>query len=153
VRDDPRELIDRPGRCVDVRSAKPRTKQVIATEDVQRQVAVVAVEAVEEAALLVAMERIVRRVEVEGDLLRRLVERLDEHVEEHLIDEVLSQDDAPIPIGLGFTGLRQLDPVERALSGEPSAVVTCATPRRTPSDRSSRPPPPTADRTVARRGR
>ena len=44
-------------------------EQVLAAEHVQRQVAVAVVVAVEEAAFLVAVQRIVGRVEVEDDLL------------------------------------------------------------------------------------
>ena len=68
-RDDPLELLQRPGRGVDVRGPQPGAEQVIAAEDVQRKIAVVLVVAVEEAAELMAVDRVVGGVEVEHDPL------------------------------------------------------------------------------------
>ena len=51
---------------------EPRAQQLIAGEDVQRQIAVAVVVAVEEALRLMAVERDVGRVQIEHDLLRRV---------------------------------------------------------------------------------
>jgi hypothetical protein len=56
---------------VDVRRAELRRQQVIPAEHVQRQVAVRVVIAVEEPAFLLSVQRVVGRVEVQGDGLRR----------------------------------------------------------------------------------
>ena len=56
--DDARRLFRRSGRGVDVGAAQPGAEQVPAAEDVERQIAIAIVVAVEEAALLVAVQRI-----------------------------------------------------------------------------------------------
>ena len=53
-------------------------------EHVERQVAVAAVVAVEEAALLLTVQRVVGRVEVENDLLRWPLVRLQEQIDEQV---------------------------------------------------------------------
>ncbi len=92
------ELLLTPRRRVDVRRPQPRAQQMLAAEDVQRQVAVVAVVAVEEAALLLAVQRVVGGVEVEHDLLGSLIERLEEHVQQHLVDELLPEHDTLVAV-------------------------------------------------------
>lgn len=57
-----------------------------AAEDVKRQIAVAAVVTVEEPALLPAVDRIVRSVEVEHDLLRCPGVRLQEDIDEQRLD-------------------------------------------------------------------
>ena len=70
--DDARDLLDRAGRGVDVRAPQLGRQQMAAAEDVERQVAVAVVIAVEEPAFLVAVQRIVGGIEIEDDLLGRL---------------------------------------------------------------------------------
>ena len=57
-----------------------------AAEDVERQIAVAVVVAVEEAPFLVAMQRVVGGVEIEDDLLRRACVGLDKEVDKHPLD-------------------------------------------------------------------
>jgi hypothetical protein len=59
---------------------------VATAEDVKRQVAVAAIVAVEEAAFLVAVQRILRGVQVEDDFLRRFSMRLEEEVDKEAFD-------------------------------------------------------------------
>jgi hypothetical protein len=82
------ELQHRPGMPARVDVAGPQVghQQVIAAEDVQRQVAVVVVVAVEEAALLMAVDRVVGGVEVEDQRLGRAVMAGDELIGEHAGD-------------------------------------------------------------------
>ena len=49
-----------------------------------RQILILTVMAVEQHQLLLAMSRVVERVEVQSDLRRRLVERRDELIDEHV---------------------------------------------------------------------
>ena len=70
--DDPPDLLDRTGTGVDVRPPELGREQVPAAEDVERQVAVAAIVAVEEPAFLMAVQRVVGSVEVEHDPLGRL---------------------------------------------------------------------------------
>jgi len=55
-------------------------------EDVERQIAVAIVIAVEEAPLLVPVQRVIGRVEVENDLLRRRGVRLEEEIDKQAFD-------------------------------------------------------------------
>ena len=57
-----------------------------AAEHIQRQIAVAVVVAVEEPGLLMAVQRVVGRVEVEDDLSGRPVVRLEEQVDEQGLD-------------------------------------------------------------------
>ena len=57
-----------------------------AAEDVERQVAVAIVVAVEEPAFLLAVQRIVGGIQIEDDLLRSLPMRLQEQVDEQRLD-------------------------------------------------------------------
>jgi hypothetical protein len=58
------------------------------TEHVQRQIAVAAVVAVEEAALLLPVKGVIGRVEVEDDLLWRSRVRLQEQIDDRLASAV-----------------------------------------------------------------
>ena len=72
VPDDPLDLLNAAARRIDVRAPQLGREQMSATEDVERQIAVtVVVVAVKEAAFLMAVQRIVGRVEIEHDLARR----------------------------------------------------------------------------------
>jgi hypothetical protein len=66
------DLLDGPGTRIDVGAAQFRREQVPAAEDVERQVAVAIIVAVEEAAFLMPMDRVVGRVQVQDDVARGL---------------------------------------------------------------------------------
>src|SRR3954452_16758223 len=72
-----------PGARVDVGAAQLGREQMPAAEDVEGQVAVTVVIAVEEPALLMAMDRVIRRVQVQDDLLGGARMRLQEEVHEY----------------------------------------------------------------------
>ena len=74
----------------------------------------------EEAAFLVAVQRIIRGVEVERDLLGRCLMRVEEEVDEQLLDRRSVV--ADLVVARRRQG-RVLEPVERALAGERSAVL------------------------------
>ena len=61
---------------------------MITTKDVQRKEAILLVIAVEEAAQLIAVDRVVGGVEVQHDLLRRHGVGLEEQVDEESFDGV-----------------------------------------------------------------
>ena len=72
ARDNARHLVCRAGVGVDVRSPQLRRQQLVATEGVERQIAVAVVVAVEEAAFLMAVQRVVGGVQIEDQLFGRL---------------------------------------------------------------------------------
>ena len=86
LRHDRGELLDAARAGVDVGGAQARTQQRLAPEDVQRQVAVVAVVAVEEAPLLVAVEWVIGGIEIEPDLLGRVTVRVQGQADHQRID-------------------------------------------------------------------
>ena len=93
LRDDPGHLLHAAGRRVDVRGPQLRQQQVLAAEDVQRQIAIALVIAVEESARLLAVNRIVGGIQVEHDLCRRLWLKLQKGLDEPGREVVLPRDD------------------------------------------------------------
>ena len=81
LQDGPRML-----RRVDVGPAQIGHQQMVASEDVERQEAIVIVVAVEEAPLLMAVHRIVGGVDIEHDLLRRRREGGDVGLDQNPVD-------------------------------------------------------------------
>ena len=90
-----------------------------ATEHVQRQIAVTAVVAVEEPALLLAVHRVVRGVEVEHDLRRRRRMGLQEQIDEQPLDCRAVVADLVVPRRLHSA---QLQPVQGALTSQRRAA-------------------------------
>jgi len=115
LQDDPCQFIHRAGSAVDVGRAQLGGQQMAATENVERQVTIPVVIAVEEAAFLVAMQRVVGGVEVEDDLLGRGCVRVEKQLHQQALDGSAIVSDAVIAAGL-FAGV--LQPVQSGLAGE-----------------------------------
>jgi hypothetical protein len=118
--DDPLDLVLGPGRGVDVRPPELGREQVLAAEHVERQVAVAIVVAVEEAAFLVAVQRIVGRIEIEDDLARGGGVAVEEEIDEQALDRRRIVTDLVITAG---SRRRVLEPVQRAFTGEWGTVL------------------------------
>ena len=116
---DPGHLFDRASRGIDIRAPQLGRQQMPAAEDVQRQVAVAVVVAVEEAPLLMAMQRIVRGIQVQHDLRRWHPVRLQELLHEQRLDRRRPIADLVIRPRLRTA---QLQPVQRRLAGHRRAV-------------------------------
>jgi hypothetical protein len=113
--DDARDLLDRSGRGVDVGAPELRRQQVTAAEDVEGQVAVGVVVAVEEPTFLVAVQRHVGCVQVEDELpRRRAAVGVEEQVDEQRLDRGVVVANAVVAPRLA--GRRVLQPVQRALA-------------------------------------
>ena len=108
------------GRGIDVGAPELGRQQVPPAEHVERQVAVAVVVAVEEAAFLVAVQRVVGGIEVENDLLGRRLVRFEEEVDEQAFDRRAVVPDLVVARGLGR---RVLEPVQGALAGERRAIL------------------------------
>jgi hypothetical protein len=113
ARDDTGDLLG--GACagVDVGPPQLRSQQVIAAEDVERQIAVAVVIAVEEPPLLPPVDRVVGRIEIQGDARRRLLMGVEEQLDEQRLDGGGIVADAAVAIRPGG---RMLQPVERAFA-------------------------------------
>src|SRR5262245_34277354 len=94
--DDASDLFDRAGRGIDVGAALLGRQQMRPTEDVQRQIAVAVVIAVKEAPLLVPVQRVVGGVEVENDLLGRVLVRLEKQLDKQPLDLGRIPTNAPV---------------------------------------------------------
>jgi hypothetical protein len=120
LRDDPRDFLDRARAGVDVRRPELGRQKMPATEHIQRQVAVAIVIAVKEPAFLIAMQRIVGRVEIENDLFGRPWVRLEEEVDEQGLDRRRVVADLVITRG---DLARQFEAVEGRLARQRRAVA------------------------------
>ena len=123
VRHDPIQLFHAARRAVHVRRPQPRAQQVPAREDVRRQVAVVPVVAVEEPPLLTTVQSVVRRVQVQPDLGRRLRLGLQEQVHQQPVHRRRIGGDALVAVRGRTVRRAQLQPVQRARTGQRTPPV------------------------------
>ena len=96
-------------------------QQVPATEDVERQIAVAVVVAVEEPAFLVSVQRIIGGIQIENDLGRRLLVGVHEQVDEQSFDRPRVVADLVVARRLPDAAV--LQPVERRLAGKHRTVL------------------------------
>ncbi len=124
VPDDARHLLDGARRSTPIRRPQARRQQMAPAKNVERQVAVAVVIAVEEAPLLRPVHRIIGGIEIEDDLLRRSLVRLQEQVDQQALDGHRIM--ADLVIAARFQ-LAQLQSIERRFAGQRCTVLT---PRR-----------------------
>jgi hypothetical protein len=117
--DNPRDLLDAACSRVDVGGAQLGGQQMPAAEHVERQIAVAVVIAVEEASLLMPVQRVVGGVEIEDDLLRRSLVRLQEQCHGQRLDRRRVVSD--LVISRRFVSA-QFQPVQRRLAGHRCTV-------------------------------
>jgi hypothetical protein len=118
--DDARGLLDCPGRAVDVGPAQFGGQQMPAAEDIERQIAVAVVIAVEKAPFLMPVQRVVGGVEIENDLLRRSGMGIEKEVDKNPLDR--RQIVADLAIGRDLVAA-QFQPVERRFAGHRRTVL------------------------------
>ena len=87
-RHDPGDHLRRSGARIDVGFAKLRRQEMAAAEHVKRRVAVAVVIAVEEAAFLMAVQRVIGGVEIEDDLFGRAAMGLQKQIDQQRLDGV-----------------------------------------------------------------
>ncbi|HEX4793922.1 MAG TPA: hypothetical protein VH370_09030 [Humisphaera sp.] len=83
---DPLDLRQCTGRCVYVAGPQAGAQYVLAAENVQWQETVIAVVAVKEGPQLIAMHRIIRRVQVQHDPRGRLALRRQKLLDQQVLD-------------------------------------------------------------------
>jgi hypothetical protein len=112
------------GRTVLIGRTKLGTKQMIAAENVKRQVTILLVIALEKAAELIAVDGVVGGVEVENDLLRRRRMGFDKEVGQNLFH--VGEVGRDLFVAAVFIGpwRREFQPVERTLAGQRLAAIT-----------------------------
>ena len=118
--DDPGDLVLGAGAGIDVGASELGRQQVPAAEDVQRQIAVALVIAMEEPAFLMAVHQIVGGIQVEHDLPRRPGVRLDEQIHQQPLDGRRIMADLVVA---GRFRPAQFQPVQRRLARHRRAVL------------------------------
>src|SRR4051794_27543317 len=113
------DLLDCAGAAVDVGAPQLGAEEMTAAEDVERQVAIAVVVAMEEAALLMPVQRVIGGVKVEDDLPRRCAVRLQEQPHEEILNRFAIERDLVIARWLRPA---QLEPVQGRLAGERRAI-------------------------------
>jgi hypothetical protein len=114
------ERFDASRRTVEVAAPQLAPQHEAPTEDVERQVAVVAVVVVEEATLLLAVERIVRGIEIQHDPQRRPGVGVQEVIHKPLLDRGPVVDELVVARGRGG---RALQTVERSAPGQRMTAI------------------------------
>ena len=109
---DARQLLRHSFGRVDLRRAQLRAQKVVPAEDIQRQITITIVMPVEEPSLLLAMQLVVRHVQIQHDLLGASRVAGEERLHEELLNHLLIGNDLFRPREKPFTGFQ---PVERAL--------------------------------------
>ena len=118
--DDAGDLRRRAGRSIDVRRPQLRSQEMSTAKYIERQVTIAVVIAVEEAALLIAVQGIVGGIEIKDDLLGRAPMRLQEQIDQKLLDRCSLIGDLVIARRLLSA---QLEPVQRRLAGNRRTVL------------------------------
>jgi hypothetical protein len=114
-------------RGVVVRRAQLGGQEMLAAEDVQGQIAEFLVIAVEEAALLMAVRRIVGGVQVQDDLRWRLAVGLQEQLDEESFDGLRTSDDlliAAVGVGLRWRQLQAIKSEKIAATSQRKGLET-----------------------------
>src|SRR6185312_3066 len=119
---DAADFLQRPFGRILVGRTQPGAQQLVAREDVQRQITVAVVVAVEEPLRLVAVKRYVGGVQIEHDPLRLRNLRLDIHVGQQPVDGLGRVADLVI----ASAASAQFQTVQRALAGQRLAQVPLA---------------------------
>ena len=122
MRDDSLQFLPSAPALTVVCLAQLGTQQMVVTEDVQRQVAVAVIIAVEEPTLLVPVQRIVSGIQIQHDLLRGRLVAAEEHIDERAGDCCLVPTNLLVAVVDRRNG--SLKSVQRALAGQRVAAVT-----------------------------
>ncbi|CAB4243990.1 protein of unknown function [Methylacidimicrobium sp. AP8] len=111
---DPAHLRKGARRRILVRWPKPDAKELIASKDVERQIAVGVVVTMEEALRLMSVKGDVGRIQIEHHLLRGLGMRLEVEIDQKTVDRF----GRVVDLVVALASTHQLQPVERALAGQ-----------------------------------
>jgi len=131
--DDTLQLFNAAGRGVDVRGTQPGTKQMLAAEDVQRQVAVVLVVPMKEPPRLVPVDQIVRGIQIQHDAPGWKSVGLQEDLGEEPLDRTPIQGDLLVAALRTRPDRCEFQPVQGALAGQRLAAIlrtTAVAPKR-----------------------
>ena len=129
--DHPLHLLEAPGTGIEVRKPQPSTQQLVATENVQRQIAVMVVVAMEEARFLFPMQGPVRGIQIHNGGSRRFSMGLQKERDQQFVDGcgrmaiLLWRSAAGEPAGVNSSQFRVLFPAR----GSPRSRFPANTPK------------------------
>lgn len=107
---------------------RSRAQEMIATENVQREEAIVFVIPVKEAAQLMAVDRVVSSVEVEDNPVRRHGVGLKKQLDEEVFDGSCITSDLLVPAILVSPDGGQLESIQGTFARQGHALITLAEP-------------------------
>src|SRR5262249_12844163 len=123
---DPLQVLEQTGGRIDVRGPQQRQQRMIATENVQGQIAVFVVVAVEKTAQLMTVQRRVGGVRIENDPAGREQILLHEGLDQETLHRIQVADDFLVPTGAVSSDGSEFQAVERALARQGLAPVASA---------------------------
>lgn len=106
--DDARDLAQAAGGGLDVGAPQPHSQQVLPAKDIQRQVTVFVIVAVNEAALLTAMQFHIGIVDIQDNFGGRRGVRFQEQIDQQLIHRIAPVGDLGVPAGGTVIGFQTL---------------------------------------------
>ena len=121
--DDAPDFFERPRRGADIGRPQARTQQLVPGENIERQVAIVSVVAVEKAPFLVAVQRVAGGVEIEHDALGLAGLGWDVERGQQTAGRGGVESDLLVTAGRATFGRGQLQAVKRALAGAGFAAI------------------------------
>ena len=122
LRHDALELRQTAGRGVAVGLPQSRTQNLISAEDVQRQVAVAVIVAVEEAPFLLSVQGEVGGVHIQDDFLRSGGVRFHEHLDQQLINAGFPERDLLVT---ARCAVAEFQPIQGALARQRTVLHIC----------------------------
>ncbi len=120
----PAQFLHTARRPVLVRWTQSRTQQMLAAEDVQRQIAVAAVVAVKEAPFLLTVQRIVGGIQIQPDFFRGPRVRFDKQIDQQPVDTLSVGHDPLVTTPRSRFRTAQLQSIERARTRQRIPLVT-----------------------------
>ena len=111
---------------VGVGAPQAAAQQVLATGDVQREIAVMAVVAMEEPAFLIAVQGVVGRIQIQHHLRRRRLLALQKQIDQKNVDQLAIGDNLLVTNTLRRRWRAELQAVQRAGTGQSVTAVTFA---------------------------
>jgi hypothetical protein len=98
LRHDTLYLLPAAERGVVVGFSQPRTQYLLAAKNIQREIAIVVIVAVEESPLLLAMQRQIGGIHVQHDLIRSAGVRFQEYLYQQFVHRLFPESDLLVPV-------------------------------------------------------
>jgi hypothetical protein len=114
------QLLGPPRTSIEVRRPQPSTQQLMATENVQRQITLMVVIVMEEARFRLPIQERVHGIQTHKDGSRRFPMGLQKERDQQFVDGRARIGNLVVALGCGGTGERQFQAVQSTFTGEHS---------------------------------